>query len=196
MGNKAISFNQHSGITAGSININKNKSNKIAWSNPWIKYVVIPLIVTIVAGLIVLGVQMFGSKKPDKSPLGVATSYNQEGGLTVGNIENLNLGNLPRQLTSQVTTYLDSELAKRNAEGVCFLVYNDAEAASFTTKVQSYLLSKGIKLGQSTKMVIPTPFYGLSFDHPTLKEDNLRKVFRCEESYIFLFVGANPAILA
>ena len=86
MDTKVTSNDQKGGITAGTVNFNgepHKKENKGLWSNPWFKYAVIPLAVTIIGGLIIY---FLTNDNMSEQNFFDVTSNNQQGGITAGQV--------------------------------------------------------------------------------------------------------------
>jgi len=89
------SESQKGGITAGIINFNKVdnlKENKGVWANPYFKYLLIPIAGLLIGSGIIWGMtKMFGKEEDKAKEIYHVKSDNQQGGLTAGKIENLNI---------------------------------------------------------------------------------------------------------
>ena len=96
MGIKVRSKNQKGGITAGVICTNPNsklKGSKGIWANPLFKYLFIPIVVILIGSFIwnTWGDQMFGKKENNTQEVYNVESHNQQGGVTAGKIDNVNI---------------------------------------------------------------------------------------------------------
>ncbi len=159
------SHNQKGGLTANKVNLNsqkllkgtnKNSKNAGPWNNPWFKYVLIPLIVAIIAGLIIWSVTMEKGKKDEQNVY--VTSYDQKGGITANQV---NIGNQPRTLTPELKTQLDQLLqVNKNKEIRITAVLGDGEAFQFANQIKAYLESKGWKVSGVDQAVYSNPVMG------------------------------------
>lgn len=116
---KVKSENQSGGITANTVINHNAKQDKGLWANPIFKYIVIPILIGIlILGLSIGANKMFGK---DKAPSEVyhVESNNQNGGVTAGKIEKLNLITISNKNDSIQSIFLEAKLTvskKENTE--------------------------------------------------------------------------------
>ena len=111
---KVKNNNQKGGITAGVINLHDNslKENQGMWSNPWFKYLFIPLMVILIGSIVwnVWGDQMFGKKENNTQEIYNVESHNQSGGVTAGKIDNFNQVIIKDKEDTIQTIFLEAKL--------------------------------------------------------------------------------------
>lgn len=136
-------------------NITENIPNKEIWKNPWLKYVIIPLIVAVVGGLIVWAIV---SMNDDNEPNVSVTSYNQQGGITANQVT---FGNQARWLSPELKQQLDSlSQINKNKEITIDAILGDGEAFRFASEVKQYLVSKGWNVNGVNQVVWGEPVFG------------------------------------
>lgn len=140
---KVTSNDQKGGITAGTVNLNREpskKEDKGLWSDPWFKYAIIPLAVVIIGGLIIYF--LTNNNMVDQDFFNV-TSNNQQGGITAGQV---NIGKQDRQLTPQFIQQLEGALPSDKSKEIKInTTHQDAETLRFSDKIKDYLVSLGYK---------------------------------------------------
>lgn len=131
-----------------------NSSLGRMWSNPWFKFLIVPLVVAIIAGIVVL---VFTPDKPADTSVSV-TSYNQQGGITA---QEVNIGQQPRSLTFENKNFLES-LSEINPSKQITIecVLGDGEAFQFANEIKSYLESLGWNVNGVDQAVYSIPVIG------------------------------------
>ena len=141
MTKKVTSYDQQGGITAGTVNFHgklNEKEEKGLWKNPWFKYAAIPLAVAIVGGLIIYFIT---NNDMSEQNFFDATSYNQQGGITAGQV---NIGKQDRQLTLEFTQQLEQVLPADKSKPIQINpTHQDAETLRFADKIKDHLVSLG-----------------------------------------------------
>lgn len=148
---QVTSHGQQGGITVGEINEQSQHKKQTFWDKPGIKILLAPLILLIVAGLINYVLKYKGMA----DDIFNVTSNNQQGGLTVGQ---LNVGVPPRHLTDEIKGQLVGVLQKKKIK---FLVINgNAEANQYAIEISTFLKSKGWEVDPSFGFLM-TPASGI-----------------------------------
>ncbi len=166
MSDDITSHNQKGGITAKTVNINE-QMNITDHKNS--KLTVVEIFVVI--GVIIAVLTYFGLKpketkmdknQNEKKTFNVA-SYNQQGGITAGEV---NIGSLPRVFTQEVAVKLDSVLSEIKADKkktitvICAM--GDSESYNFAEQIKKYLEETGWSVRGITQAVRNKPIKGVA----------------------------------
>ncbi|MFA6992092.1 MAG: hypothetical protein WC269_02310 [Candidatus Gracilibacteria bacterium] len=151
------SNNQKGGTTAGEINGNARPEKQGFWYKPINKYFTIPLAVIIVGGVIVY--YLTNANMTDD--IFNVTSNNQQGGLTVGQ---LNISNPQRVLTTEIKSQIISQLPSDKETPIEIIaVGGDREAYKFASEIWNYLNSEMYYLPAKIGSInTPDPIVGVT----------------------------------
>jgi hypothetical protein len=133
------SIKQKGGKTVGEINYNNKPKISRFWNHPINKYIIIPLIVVILGGIIVGITLYYITNKNMTDTIFNVTSNDQQGGTTAGQII---YGKQDRELTEKEIEQIEESLPKNKNKLInIFTASQDGESTRFAIKIEDHLVS-------------------------------------------------------